>query len=262
MIEVKDLSVQAGDSFLLKNISLVLSKGEAVGLTGASGAGKSTLLRTLFGILPRSCRMTAKALAVDGINLSTLSRRKHRDLCGKVLGFIPQKPMTAFNRRKKIGNQLLESICLRMNKPKKEAMEIIIEAMEKTRLTDPCRLMASYPGQLSGGMLQRVAIAVLLAMDPAYILADEPTSALDEENRNVLLELLRKQQSQTGILLVSHDVEALQILCSRVYVLDQGQLIEEAHMSTLLSQPQAEWTKSFAETYWAMRRGTGSWKDL
>lgn len=248
MLETINLSVSAnGGVPLLKDVSLELEPGQAVGLTGQSGAGKTTLLRALLGLLNPGCRVAGGEIWIDGKELSQLSRKEQRRLRGTTLGFIPQNPMTAFDSRVKIGTQMAETLRLRAGLPKAEAKQHSRTLLAELGIEEPDRVLDSLPGQLSGGQLQRVTVALLLALNPKYILADEPTSALDEENRRLLLDLLAKQPA--GILFISHDVAALENLCATVHVMENGQITESASMTELLNVPKRAWTKEFAAAW-------------
>lgn len=198
---------------------------------------------------------------VDEQPLWKLNTRKRRELCGTTLGFIPQNPMTAFDARLKIKNQISETLRVKIGLPREQAMEQAKNLLSELGLPQPERVLDSYPAQLSGGMLQRVTAVLLLALNPKYILADEPTSALDAENRELLLHLLQKQKEKTGILFISHDVEALCTLCSKVHVMEHGQLTEEGTMQELLSHPQREWTKQYAAANKQVSKEGWLWKD-
>jgi ABC-type dipeptide/oligopeptide/nickel transport system ATPase component len=142
------------------------------------------------------------------------------------------------------------------------AIVLAEEKLDLVNLKDTQRVLNAYPGELSGGMLQRVAAAILLGMSPDYILADEPTAALDEENRNLLLDVLQTQMQDKGILFVSHDVDALQRLCNNVYVLGEGKVIEKGNMDQLLTKPQTDWMKRFASLSRKESRGEWEWEKL
>ncbi len=263
MLEVKKLSVEAKKhTKLLTDVSFSLNQGEAVGLTGQSGAGKTTLIKALMGILGRTCVIRAGEIKVDELNLNKLSPSRRRDLCGTTLGYIPQNPMTAFDRRIKIGKQMTETFRIRLQLSQKEAEGLRAEKLNAVNLTDTIRVMESYPGQLSGGMLQRVSMAILLGLRPKYILADEPTSALDEDNRALLLNLLMQQVKETGILMISHDVFALDTLCGRVLVMEQGRITERGTMDQLLSKPEREWTKEFSAANTKQDRRQWEWREF
>lgn len=263
MLEVKNIVVEGKNhAKLLDGVSFCLKPGEAVGLTGQSGAGKTTLIKTVMGILDRTCRMNAGCMRVDEVDIGVLPLAKRRELCGTTLGFIPQNPMTAFDSRMKIGRQMTETLCIRLNLSQKKAVELATETLSALNLTDTNRVMQSYPAELSGGMLQRVSMAILLGLKPKYILADEPTSALDETNRALLLELLEQQVKETGILMISHDVAALSSLCKNVLVMEHGKITEMGKMEKLLLSPKREWTKQFAAANTKQDRRRWMWKEF
>lgn len=249
MLQIDDIHVRTPQSEILAGFSLSLEPGRIVGLTGRSGAGKTTLIRAIMGFLNRDCTLSAGKIILDGADLARLPSAKRRALCGTSVGYIPQSPMTAFDPRLAIGVQMKETLHARMWVSKKEWTLLALQALALVNLPDGERVLRSTPAQLSGGMLQRVAMAILLAMKPRYILADEPTSALDIENRDLLLGLLRNQCADAGILFISHDVDALGTLCRTVMVLDEGRVVEQGPIAKLLSEPVHPWTKEFAKSY-------------
>lgn len=260
-IEALDVRERSG-RYLLRDLSMELPAGRVIGLTGQSGSGKTTLLRSIFGMLHPGCQVCAGKILLDEVDLSQLSRRAHRELCGKKLGFIPQNPMTAFDSRLKIGYQMRETFASRLRLSVGEAAALAEETLISVNLKDTDRILGAYPAELSGGMLQRVAAAILLGLSPDYILADEPTAALDEENRDLLLSIMQRQMNDKGILFVSHDAAALKTLCQSVYVLSAGKLIEHGAMDTLLSKPQTDWMKQFSMLSRRESRGEWKWENL
>ena len=260
MLKIEQLDVkERSGRYLLKDISMEIPAGQIIGLTGHSGSGKTTLLRSIFGMLHTSCHIDAGKILLDDVDLSHLSRKSHRELCGKKLGFIPQNPMTAFDSRLKIGFQIRETFT---NRLQMSSMALAREKLAAVNLKDTERVLGAYPSELSGGMLQRVAAAILLGMSPDYILADEPTAALDEENRDLLLQIMQKQMEGKGILFVSHDVAALKTLCQNVYVLGNGKMIEHGTMKMLLENPQTDWMKQFSMLSHKESRGEWKWEKL
>lgn len=259
MLKMEQLSVkEKSGSFLLENVSMEIPPGSVIGLTGHSGSGKTTLLRSVFGMLHPNCRISSGKIHLEDKDMLQLSRKVHRELCGKKIGFIPQMPMTAFDSRLKIGRQIQETFQLRLQLSEFEAIDLAKEKLDAVNLKDTKRIMGAYPSELSGGMLQRVAAAILLGMSPDYILADEPTAALDEENRNLLLDVMKTQMQEKGILLVSHDVDALCRLCSHVYILGTGKIIEQGNIEHLLSEPVTDWMKQFSSL--SRKESRGEWK--
>ena len=226
MLEVQNLSVTARNGTqLLKQISFQIEIGEAVGLTGQSGAGKTTLLKALLGILSGGCQVSGGTIQVDGQSLWALSPRKRRELCGTTLGFIPQNPMTAFDPRLKLGRQMEETLRLRTGVSGKTSLERAETLLADLGLSQPRRVLNSYPAQLSGGMLQRAAAALLLALHPRYILA------------------------------------ALRALCGTVYVMEHGMLTEQGTMQELLEHPKQAWTKEYAAANRPVNREGWTWTD-
>ena len=263
MLEVNELGVkEKAGKLLLKDISLKLEKGEIIGLTGQSGSGKTTIIRSILGMLHDDCRAVKGSISIDGNDLSVLSRKKRRDLCGREIGYIPQMPMTAFDNRIKIGNEMIDTFRLRLNISKEKAEDLARSKLMEVNLKDVKRVMNAYPSDLSGGMLQRIAIAILLGLVPEYILADEPTAALDEENRDLVLQIMKKQMSNKGILFVSHDINALNNMCNQVYVIGDGELLESGKMESLLESPKTAWMKEFAAVSKTKKRGEWKWTEL
>lgn len=255
MLEIKNLSVKGKKGTdILRNVSLSLADGKRLCLTGASGSGKTTLIKTIMGVQNSGLEVTCGEILVDGKNLLNLSEKERRKLCGKVFGFIPQNPMISFFPHKKISAQMTETFMLHMHIGKKEAELLAEESLKKVNLMDTRRILSSYPGMLSGGMLQRIAMALILGTKPDYIFADEPTSALDEKNRNLLLEQLKAYDGK-GLLFVSHDVEAMQWLCPDTLVMENGQLIESQLTSALFETPKELWTKRFVHAANQRRKG-------
>ena len=166
--------------------------------------------------------------------------------------------MTAFFPHAKMERQIIETLRTHTGLDKKQAYALAENVLRQVNLTDTKRVLSAYPGELSGGMLQRIAMALILGTKPKYVLADEPTSALDEANRDLLLELLRKYQKTAAILFISHDTEAMKALCPITHVMERGKIIETQATEQLFIHPQQPWTKRFAEA--ACHREEVNWK--
>ncbi|MEY8352017.1 ABC transporter ATP-binding protein [Lachnospiraceae bacterium 54-53] len=263
MLEINELCVGTKNRCsLLHQVSLKIRTGEIWGLTGESGAGKSTLLKSIMGILGEGCGIKSGEILVNGQDILGLKPEEHRKLCGNVLGFIPQNPMTAFDRRMTIKKQMLETLKCRRGMNRRDSLELTEAVFKEVNLKDTDRILCSYPGELSGGMLQRIAAALLIMLDPAVILADEPTAALDEENRLQLLKILKAKSDTAGILFISHDVEALKEICSNVMVMENGCITETGTMEELLESPKREWMRKFASAYHPIDGEEWKWKEL
>ena len=248
MLQIKNLSVYGKNTGqILTDVSLELSKGACIGLTGASGSGKSTLIKAILGMHREELVISQGEIVLDDENLLCKSPKERRLLCGTTFGFIPQNPMTAFFPHVKIGVQVMETLRLHKGMDKRQAGARMAEVLRQVNLKDVERVSNAYPGELSGGMLQRVAMALILGTRPQYILADEPTSALDEANRDQLLELLSQYRQDAGILFISHDVEAMKLLCSVTHVMEHGHVIETQPTKQLFLSPRQPWTKRFSE---------------
>ena len=260
MLKVTDLSVEGKNrAALLRQISFALKPGECIGLTGASGSGKTTLIKAIMGILDKTCHITSGEITLENVSLTVQPQAMRRELCGTTLGFIPQNPMTAFNKYIMVGKQMDETFRLRLRLSRSEARLLSESTLKQVNLPDTKRILSAYPDQLSGGMLQRVTIAILWGLRPRYILADEPTSALDETNRDHLLNLLKDYPEKAGILFLSHDVIALRRLCSKIMVMEKGRLIEKGRTEKIFSHPSADWTKRFVAYTSDQERGDWEW---
>ena len=260
MLTVSNLTVVSPEGRrLLEDVSLTLERNEHICLTGASGAGKSTLIRTIFGTAPDGLTVVSGDIRIDGDSILRYAKQERRRLCGTQLGFIPQNSMTAFFSSVRVGKQLTETYKTRLGLNKADALALAKDTLRRVNLTDTQRILDAFPSQLSGGMLQRVAMSMILGMHPTYILADEPTSALDALNREHLIRLLR-EYSDGGVLFISHDTPAIEQLCSRVFVMERGRIIEEQDTARLFSSPREEWTRRFVEASKKARGEAGRWK--
>ena len=244
MIKLNELTVKhKSGKILLNNISFSLDKGKCVGLTGESGAGKSTILKAVLGIFGSGISVSSGRVFVNDNDITKLSEKEKRLMRGKTLGFIPQNPMTAFDDRLTIGKQMSET--LKIHGIKENVRELILNSFKKVGLVDAERVFNSCSLQLSGGMLQRVCLAILLVLNPEYIIADEPTAALDDENKKLLLSLLKKRLSESALLIVTHDPDVLKTLCDEVIVLENGVIGE--HTTKLFESPKTQWSKEFVK---------------
>ncbi|NGP59154.1 ABC transporter ATP-binding protein [Paenibacillus thiaminolyticus] len=259
MFSLNRISVSAADGRrLLHEISCRVRRGEAIGVTGESGSGKTTLLKAAMGILGQGCVLEDGAIQLDGRDLHSLGPAERREMGGRAIGFIPQLPMTAFDPRLCMGSQMQAIFRTRLGLNRLDAAGLARAKLQQVHLPESDRVMASRPGALSGGMLQRVAIAILLGLNPPYIAADEPTSALDAENREAVIQLLHECKLSSGLLIVSHDIGVLSRICDQVLVLHDGVLVEQGKIEELLARPRHIWTSQLARS--AARQEEGYWK--
>jgi ABC-type glutathione transport system ATPase component len=246
---------------MLRDITFSIKKGQIVGLTGESGAGKTTIIKAIMGMLDPGLK-TEGILKINSQSLSELSSKQRRYLCGTTIGFIPQIPMTAFDTRLTIKNQLCETFRHKLKCTQKDAVGLSIKCLKRVNLNDTERILKSKPGNLSGGMLQRISFAFQMGLSPEYILADEPTSALDKENSDIILNLLKEQKKSSGILFVSHDYVALKKICNKMIVISQGESFYYDSFSKLIQMPQTDWTKKFVEHNKNPQKGGFVWREL
>jgi len=226
---------------LIKGIDLELHSGEVVGLVGESGSGKTLTGNALLGLLPSplSRMQSQQLLLANQLDLVTADEKRWRTLRGRHLAMIFQEPQSALDPVFTIGKQMLRVIQRHVPGDRKQAIAMASTSLADCGLGDTSRILASYPHQLSGGMRQRVMIALALSCKPEVLIADEPTSALDISSRDQVLSLLRQAADRhgTAILLISHDLSAVARICDRTMVMYSGRIVESGPTSRLLSQP-------------------------
>jgi peptide/nickel transport system ATP-binding protein len=219
----------------VRGISMKLGT-EKLGIVGESGSGKSLTARALMKLLPSNAQITADKLAFDGIDILSASERQMRQLRGKRAGFILQDPKYSLNPVKNIGKQVAESWRTHKGGSRKQALEAAIDLLDQVKIRNPREVASSYPHEVSGGMGQRVMIAMMLAPDPELLIADEPTSALDATVQAEILRLIEELVSERGmgLILISHDLPLVSHFCDRVAVMYSGRVMEELKASELL----------------------------
>ncbi|MFE4038628.1 nickel import ATP-binding protein NikD [Priestia megaterium] len=249
VLQVRDLHVQIkaknGITTLVQNINFELKPGEILGLIGESGCGKTVTSMSILQLLNRKETTIEGSIMLKGQELNGLAEKEMRKIRGKDIAFIMQNPMNAFTPVFTIGHQFVETIRSHTSLNKKQATELAIESMKQVNLPDPDKLLKYYPFQLSGGMLQRVMIAIAASLHPAVIIADEPTTALDVNNQKNVLRHLDKIRSEYGsaILLISHDLGVVSEMADEVAVMQHGKIVEKAGVFQLFDSPKHEYTK-------------------
>jgi peptide/nickel transport system ATP-binding protein len=243
---------QNEEHLVVDQLSFQLKAGEIVALIGESGSGKSITSLSIMGLIPAQIGcVTGGRLIYQGIDLTQLSSLEWRRLRGKDLAMIFQEPMTSLNPVFTIGEQLTEAIsCHRPGLSKKDARQEAFQLLEKVELPRSRENMKAYPHQLSGGMLQRVIIAMAMAHKPRLLIADEPTTALDVTVQAHILDLLRRLclEEQTTLLLITHDLGVVAEMAERVLVLYAGQLVESAPVHALFDSPQHPYTQGLLKS--------------
>jgi oligopeptide transport system ATP-binding protein len=249
LLEVRNLSTQFftrdGVVHAVDGVSFEVDYGETLGLVGESGCGKSVTALSLTRLVPNPPgKITAGEIILDGINVLKLSNEEMRRLRGKKIGFIFQDPMTSLNPTLTIGFQIAESIRQHMNLPAKAARERVVELLAKVGIPRPRDRYGDFPHQFSGGMRQRVMIAIALSCDPKLLLADEPTTALDVTIQAQILELIQRlsDEFKTAVLLITHDLGIAAGMCDRINVMYAGRIVETGTVDQLFENPRMPYT--------------------
>ena len=227
-------------------VSFEIYKGEILGLVGESGCGKSVTSLSVMQLLKDTPgKVTHGQVLLDGKDLLKMSGEEVRGIRGGRMSMIFQEPMSALNPSMRIDRQMMETIMLHTDKNKELARAHAADMLKKVGIPDPARVLKNYPHQLSGGMSQRVMIAMALSCDPELLIADEPTTALDVTIQAQILDLMKKLQkeAQSSILLITHDLGVVAEMCSRVIVMYAGKIVEEAPVGPLFNSPTHPYTQ-------------------
>ncbi len=230
----------------VNNVSFFIDKGEILGLVGESGCGKSVTSLSIMGLfIDTPGRIAAGQVLFDNKDLVQCSERELRAIRGKRIAMIFQNPMSSLNPCMRVDKQLMEAILLHNKLSKTEARKVAFNVLQSVGIPDPENTLRSFPHQLSGGMSQRVMIAMALSCEPELMIADEPTTALDVTIQAQILELMREiqQKKNTSILLITHDLGVVAEMCSRVIVMYAGRIVEEAPVKDLFASPIHPYTK-------------------
>jgi peptide/nickel transport system ATP-binding protein len=232
LVEIANLRIsfptQTGVSEAVRGVSLTLGR-EKLGIVGESGSGKSLTARAILRLLPRTARVSADRLSFDGIDVLAAPEQAMRRIRGRRAGLILQDPKYSLNPVMTVGAQIAEAWRLHKRGGRREGREAALALLDQVRIRDPRRVAGLYPHELSGGMGQRVMIAMMLAPDPELLIADEPTSALDATVQAEILRLLEDLVSRRGmgLILISHDLPLVSHFCDRVAVMYAGRVVEE-----------------------------------
>ena len=248
LLEVKDLSVRfarrdGAPVDAVQRVSFSLDKGKTLGIVGESGSGKSQTVMALLGLLAKNGKVSGEAL-YNGTNLLTMNDAALNRIRGDRIGMIFQDPMTSLNPFLTIERQMTETLQLHRKLSRREAKQRAIETLERVRIPDAARRIGMYPHEFSGGMRQRVMIAMALLSEPEILIADEPTTALDVTVQAQIIELLRElnRERGTAIILITHDMGVVAGLCDDVMVMYAGQTVEQAPAQQLFAAPTHPYT--------------------
>ncbi len=250
LLSVKDIVVdfktRYGNARVLDHVTLDVNSGEILGIVGESGCGKSMTALSIMGLVPNPPgKVTSGSIKIDGMELVGMDVDRLRQIRGKDIGMIFQEPMTSLNPVFTVGEQIAESVRLHENARPKAAMDRAVEMLAAVEIPEAETRAKAYPHQLSGGMRQRVMIAMALACRPKVLIADEPTTALDATVQAQIFDLLQDLQEETGtaIILITHDMGAIAELADTVAVMYAGRVVEKGTVDAVLSAPQHPYTK-------------------
>ena len=246
MLEIKDLTIQYGDKApVVENFSLSLKKGEIITIVGESGSGKSTVLSSILGLLPNGGKIISGDIIYNGESMLSKSLNQWRELRGTEITMISQDSGGTLNPIRKIGKQFVEYIQTHSKMSVKEAKDMF----SKVNLPDPEIIMKSYPHQLSGGMKQRVGIAMALTFHPKIILGDEPTSALDVITQaQIVKEIMDlRKKFDTSIIMVTHNLGVAAYISDKIIVMQNGKIVDAGNKNEVIENPKSEYTKKLLE---------------
>ena len=235
----------AGEVKALNDVSIHLKEGEVLGIVGESGSGKSVTAYSLMGLTAHPGKMIGGTLQFNGHEIEEMGEKEMRKIRGKEISIIFQDPMTSLNPVYTIGNQITEVIRLHTDKDKKQAYARAKELLELVGINEPEKRLKQYPHELSGGMRQRVMIAIALACEPKLLIADEPTTALDVTIQAQILELMMELKDKLGmaIIMITHDLGVVASMCDRIAVMYAGRIVEYGTTDDIFYRPHHMYTK-------------------
>lgn len=246
LLQIEGLRIRSADADLVAGVSLTVRRGESVGIVGESGSGKSLTCRAALGIVPETLEVTAERLTFDGVELDALTERRWRGIRGSRIGAVFQDPASYLNPSLTVGRQLAEVLRVKLGRSRRAARAESVALLDRLGLRDPARVATRYPHELSGGMLQRVLIAMAIIESPDLLIADEPTTALDATVQAEVLDVLAdlRRESALALLFVSHDLAVVAQVCDRILVMRHGVVVEEGAVAEVLTAPQHPYTRS------------------
>lgn len=249
LLEIKDEKLSfftpEGEVKALNGVSFSMNEGEVLGIVGESGSGKSVTAYSIMGLTAYPGKLIGGTIYFNGHQIEKMSEKEMRKIRGNEVSIIFQDPMTSLNPVYTIGNQITEVIRLHTGKSKKEAYDRAKELLELVGINEPTKRLKQYPHELSGGMRQRVMIAIALACEPKLLIADEPTTALDVTIQAQILELMQELRQKLGmsIIMITHDLGVVASMCERIAVMYAGHIVEYGTADEIFYEPKHEYTK-------------------
>lgn len=249
LLEIKDERLSfftpAGEVKALNGVSFSMEDGEVLGIVGESGSGKSVTAYSIMGLNSYPAKLIGGTIRFNGHQIDTMTEKEFRKIRGNEVSIIFQDPMTSLNPVYTIENQIVEVILLHTNKTKKEAKQRALELLELVGINEPAKRLRQYPHELSGGMRQRVMIAIALACEPKLLIADEPTTALDVTIQAQILELMQELRKKLGmsIIMITHDLGVVASMCEKIAVMYAGHIVEYGTADEIFYEPKHEYTK-------------------
>ena len=254
LLEIKDEKLSfftpAGEVKALNGVSFSMEEGEVLGIVGESGSGKSVTAYSIMGLTAYPGKLVGGTVHFNGHEIEKMTEKEFRKIRGNEVSIIFQDPMTSLNPVYTIGNQIVEVILLHTNKTKKEAYERAKELLELVGINEPTKRLKQYPHELSGGMRQRVMIAIALACEPKLLIADEPTTALDVTIQAQILELMQELRKKLGmsIIMITHDLGVVASMCEKIAVMYAGHIVEYGTADEIFYNPSHEYTKGLIKS--------------
>jgi oligopeptide transport system ATP-binding protein len=250
LLEVDDLrtyfKTRAGEVHAVDGVSFVVERGKTLGIVGESGCGKSVTALSIMGLLPPSGRIVSGSIRFEGRELTTMSQRELEDIRGRQIAMIFQDPMTSLNPTLTIGTQIMETMQRHLDLSRDEARKRAIELLEEVHISNARQRLDDYPHRYSGGMRQRVMIAIALSCNPKLLIADEPTTALDVTVQAGILDLLEelREQHQMSMIIITHDMGVVAEAADDIAVMYAGQIVEQTSAEELFDHPEHPYTEA------------------
>ena len=249
LLVLDHIDIAYGNNTIIRDFNLEMQQGEIISIVGESGSGKTTLVRSVLGLLPGKGHVTAGDIIFDGDSLLQYTEKEWRALRGRGISMIFQNCGAMMNQMRTIGATFVEYICCQQKTSKKEAWDIGCEMLNRMRLPNPDNVMKSYPFQLSGGMRQRVGIAIAMTFQPKLLLADEPTSALDVSTQAQIVHQMLELRDEfgTSIIIVTHNLAVAAYMGDRILVMKHGEMVESGDRDHIFNHTQHEYTRQLLD---------------